>query len=217
MSKKLLLAAVAVMLVSLLVGGATFALFTDSATNSGNTFAAGRVDISSLRNQGDTVPGPMFYTTPAQGRTTNPENPEDGMLPTGLWAPGDSHMRQLDVYNLGSLAIKLTKIKADVDPASSIQPGSPAYTEFANKMNIKVELSGNAKVLYNGPLAGLLGGWVDIAPGDIVTLAASNSHGVPNAHLTFTAVLDKSAGNVLQGTNPIFSFSVWAEQLKNNP
>lgn len=214
MTKKLLLTAVAVLLVSLLVGGATFAIFTDSATNSGNTFSAGRVDISAVRNQGDSVPGPMFYTTAEQGRTTDGQ---DGLLPTGIWAPGDSHMRQLDVYNLGSLAVKLTKIKADVDPASGIQPGSPAYTEFINKMNIKVELSGSSKVLYNGPLAGLLGGWVDIAPGDIVPLAGSTLLGTPTAHLTFTATLDKSAGNVLQGTNPIFSFSVWAEQQKNNP
>ncbi len=215
MKKRLFLMAIAVALVSLMVGEATFAIFTDTAANTNNTFTAGTVRIETLRNQGDTVPGAMFYTTPEQGLVYNgdPTNPNHlGLLPTGAWAPGDSHERQLDVLNAGSIPVKLTKIKADVESTSDIQPGDAAYNEFINKMHIKVWMSGSGKVLYDGTLAGLLNGWVNIDPANIVNIAVQNNGSISNVHLTFTATLDKSAGNVLQAINPVFSFSIYAEQ-----
>ncbi|GAB4259533.1 TasA family protein [Thermincola ferriacetica] len=46
MKKRLIMSAMMVALVCALVGGATFAYFTSSATNSGNTFTAGTVSLT---------------------------------------------------------------------------------------------------------------------------------------------------------------------------
>jgi len=209
MRKKLMVMSTLVVFVMLLVGGATFAYFSDSATNANNTFTAGTVDIYAVRDQGDTVPGPMFYTTAEQG--TTPDG-QPGLRPTGLWAPGYQFSRQLDVYNYSTTTVRLTKLRADMDPASDIKPGSAAYTEFINKMNVKVVLSGDSATLYDGPLSGLLNGWYDIDPQDIVPIAAKVNGVTPCAHLTFTCSLDSSAGNVLQGVNPVVDFSLFAQQ-----
>lgn len=112
MKKKLALLISVVVLAALAVGGATYALFTDDAINKNNTFVAGTVDIDSYRDGFDTIPGPMFYTTPEEGKTpTDP--PYDGLKPTGIWAPGDTHIRSLVVYNKGSLDVVLNKIAAN--------------------------------------------------------------------------------------------------------
>lgn len=46
MKRKITVSFIVMALVCALVGGATFALFTDSATNSNNTFSAGTLDVN---------------------------------------------------------------------------------------------------------------------------------------------------------------------------
>jgi predicted ribosomally synthesized peptide with SipW-like signal peptide len=217
LKKRFLILAMTVALVCALVGGATFALFTDSATNSAKDFTAGTVTIGSVRDNGDTVPGPMFYTTREQGMTTTGQ---PGKYPTGLWKPGDTNARVLVLYNKGSLEARLTRIKASVDPtASDIQPGSDAYREFINKMYVKITApgmpSGTIEV-YNGTLAELIGDG-SAANGSMVLPVGTPDWPSPNVPLTFECHLDISAGNFLQGTNPVFGFVIVAEQDKNNP
>lgn len=114
MKKKIILSAATVLLVGGLIGGSTFALFNASSTNSAQTFTAGTVNIDSYRDGFDTIPGPMFYTTSAEGATpTTPGYP--GLKPTGYWAPGDTHVRSLVVYNAGSLDVALNKVKAEIN------------------------------------------------------------------------------------------------------
>lgn len=126
MRKKISLLISIVMLAALAIGGSTYALFTDNATNSNNTFVAGSVDIDSNRAV-DTIPGPMFYTTAQEGQThTNP--PYNGIKPTGEWAPGDVHVRGLAVYNKGSLDVVLDKISAEVTNGG----------EISGALNVKV-------------------------------------------------------------------------------
>lgn len=128
MKKGMLLIAVAVALVAVLASGATFAIFTGSASNNNKTFASGTVDIDSYRDGFDTIPGPMFYTTVEEGQTpTNPPYP--GLKPTGIWAPGDTHIRFLVVYNKGSLDAVLDQVKAEVisDP-----------NNMASQMNVAI-------------------------------------------------------------------------------
>jgi len=128
MKKRILLSTMIVMLACLVVGGATYATFTDAASNNGNTFVAGTLNIDSYRDGFDTIPGPMFYTTPSEGATpTSPSYP--GLKPTGLWAPGDTNIRSLIVYNAGSLDAVLNQVKVETiaDP-----------TEMAGQMNVAV-------------------------------------------------------------------------------
>lgn len=110
-----------VMAVSLLVGGGTYALFTSSATNTGNTFTAGTLTMSTSR---DDIPmtGPMFYTN----------DNTSGWSGTGLWAPGDNHTRGLFVKNTGSLDGKLSKV-------SAIAAGSgPEYASFESQADVTI-------------------------------------------------------------------------------
>ncbi|MDD3889435.1 MAG: TasA family protein, partial [Syntrophomonadaceae bacterium] len=63
MKRKLIILSLTLVLAMTLAGGATFALFTDQASNQESVVTAGTVDIDSYRDGFDTVPGPMFYTT----------------------------------------------------------------------------------------------------------------------------------------------------------
>jgi spore coat-associated protein N len=101
--KVALYAASSLLATSLVVGGASFALFKSSATNGPNLGTAGTVEITAKRND---VPnnGPMFYTESVAGAV--------GGMPTGLWAPGDAHTRGLFLKNEGTLEAKLATITA---------------------------------------------------------------------------------------------------------
>ncbi|WP_453995043.1 TasA family protein [Bacillus nitroreducens] len=95
------IAATGMVTVGLLVGGASFALFTDTEANSGNNFKAGTLTLDSHRHDVP-ITGPMFYV-----------NSDDaGRMGTGLWAPLDSHSRSMFIKNTGSLDGELTRIFA---------------------------------------------------------------------------------------------------------
>jgi len=99
---------------SLLAGGATYALFTDSAQNTNNSFAAGTLDITAKK---DDVPntGPMFYTkSPDKGVVL-------GGMPTGVWAPGDKHTRGLFLENEGSLKAVLKSLSISPTTSSAVE------------------------------------------------------------------------------------------------
>lgn len=200
--------------VSLIVGGATYALFTDSASNSNNTFAAGTINLDQNRDLGDTIPGPMFYSAASDPTGSYPYDQSGvplsppGSEAAGGWAPGDTVTRAMDLYNRGTLDAKVSRLQASVS-AGATNSGA-AYDQFIDKMNIKVMYPALNRVLYDGPLSGLLNGWVDIA----TPLRANAGGGALN--ITFEASLDSSADNDLQGQNFIFDFSFYAEQLRNN-
>jgi predicted ribosomally synthesized peptide with SipW-like signal peptide len=214
-TKKLALFATAGMLsISLTVGGATYALFSDSATNGNNNFTAGTVIIDQDRDMGDNIPGPMFYSASSDptgaypyDTNTNSYAPPGGEA-FGGWAPGDTVTRAMNIYNRGTLTVKVTKLRANVNSAG-VTSGA-AYEEFISKMNVKVLYPAQNKTLYNGPLSGLLNGDKDIP----VFLIQTNGGA---ANITFEAHLDNSAGNVIQGKKFVFDFTFTAEQLRNNP
>jgi len=81
MKRRLMLSFLVIGLVSALVGGATFAYFTDSATNAENTFTAGTVDINSA-----------ITSAWSSG--------------FGNMAPGDSASATITVTNGGSLELR---------------------------------------------------------------------------------------------------------------
>ncbi len=166
--KLALFSASGVLGIGLIAGGATYALFTDTASNTNNTFTTGTIKIEQDRDSGDTVPGPMFYSSASN--TTNPKGdyPYDeytghdlgGDIPGG-WAPGDTVTRAMNIFNRGTLDAKVTKLKANVN-SQGVKSGE-AYDEFISNMNIKVVYDGTVdRTLYDGPLSNLLNGWVDI-------------------------------------------------------
>ncbi|HEU4962524.1 MAG TPA: TasA family protein [Bacilli bacterium] len=215
--KKWMLAAFgSVMAVGLAVGGSTYAIFTSSAQNTNNSFTAGTVDIEIQRDLGDTIPGPMFYTGTSDptgsypyDTTKNVPDAPPGAESLGGLAPGDQLTRAMNIFNRGSLDVRVKKLQATVNAAG--ETSGPAYDQFIQKMNVKVMYPAANKVLYDGPLAGLLSGYVDISP----FLIAADPSGPAN--VTFTVTLDKSADNTLQGHSFVFDFGFYAEQKRNNP
>jgi len=80
MRKRMFLSLTMIFLVAALIGGATFAVFTDESTNADNTFAAGTIDINSA------------FTTAWSGDCE-------------LMAPGDVREAKITVTNSGSLEL----------------------------------------------------------------------------------------------------------------
>jgi spore coat-associated protein N len=118
---------------SLVVGGATYAIFKGSVSNGPSNVQAGTLQITAKRNDVPNV-GPMFYTQNVLGNL--------GGMPTGLWAPGDKHTRGLFLENTGSLDARLTTLT--VTPADS--NGNPVTTGaqydadilFAQQATVKI-------------------------------------------------------------------------------
>jgi predicted ribosomally synthesized peptide with SipW-like signal peptide len=202
--------------VSLIIGGATYAIFSDSASNTSNTVTAGTINLDQERDSGDNVPGPMFYSVQSNDSEPPGLYPYDGEpgvalggeIPGG-WAPGDTVIRAMNLYNRGSLTAKVTKVKANVN-AAGVTSGQ-AYDQFIEKMNIKVTYNtGSRPVLYNGPLKTLLNDWVTFS----APLPIAANSGAMN--IEFEAYLDESADNDIMGEDFVFDFTFYAEQARNN-
>lgn len=116
-NKLAMLALSGVLATSLVVGGATYALFTSTVTNENNV-QAGTVIITSHRDDVPNV-GPMFYTQSVAGQV--------GAMPTGEWAPGDKHTRGLFLENTGTLGAKLRTLTV-LPTNSASQPVTAAST-----------------------------------------------------------------------------------------
>jgi len=222
MAKRLIISVVLVITVCMLIGGATFAYFTDTAANTANTFTAGTIILRGERDLSDRVPGPMFYTSTSDSSGYYPYDEVTQRSPSGEylggWAPGDSVTRAMNLYNDGTIDAKVTKVKADVkaqftniDGAiiSGETSGLP-YDEFIDKMNIRIMYPTLNKVLYNGKLSGLLNGWVNVPAEAIIYVNAGQ---VGAANISVEASLSTEAGNDIQGKNFIFDFTFYAEQI----
>lgn len=185
----------------------TLALFSD-AQNSDATWTAGRLCIDAQRNDGEAVPGPMFYITAEQGETPGGI---PGQYPTGLWAPGDSHQRTLTVSNptiCSSMHAWLDTVQA------SLQPGSDAM--LADKLYVEVTTPqlGSEVIVAEGWLSQFLSG--------PVLLRYPNGNRIPlylssNRHVKFRVTFDLTADNSYQGTELVVDFTINAVQMNNNP
>ncbi|HYF91400.1 MAG TPA: hypothetical protein VD969_04060 [Symbiobacteriaceae bacterium] len=206
MRTKLRLVLGAVLVTALGVSAGTVALFSAATANQDNTITAGTLAINSWRDQGDTIPGPMFYTTPAEGQTPGGTN---GLLPTGLWAPGDTHHRVLMVRNEGSLDAWLVSVGADLHSGSM---------HLANKLQYKVTTdAAGLVVIASGTLGSLIG--TDVAfPSKIALNApAIPIPSRPPKPFHFWVTLPLDADNSYQGETVRVNFFINAEQKKNNP
>ena len=173
--------------------GATLALFTDRAGPESREFVAGTLRLDGRRAGGDTVEGPMFYV-----------GGEQGLLPTGEWAPGDSVKRWFEIQNTGSLAARMTRIKATMPEGADTALASQLYVRVSDEFGENVAagrlidfLAANGKPFQGTP--------IELDPGDILTL-------------TFEVSLPLGTANEFQGLSATaVTFSVSAEQVKNNP
>jgi predicted ribosomally synthesized peptide with SipW-like signal peptide len=103
MKTKMLMSMLVIALAAALVGGATMALFTDTATNPTNTFTAGEVDVT-------------------VGTTTLP------LHVPGNMAPGDTVTGSFVVDNDGTLALKYSVTAVASGPLFNVQGNAPGNT-----------------------------------------------------------------------------------------
>lgn len=195
-------------LVAAAVGlGGTLALFSDTA-DADLEFMAGRLCLDAQRNDGESVPGPMFYVTPEQGETPGGV---PGLFPTGLWAPGDSPQRTLTVSNPTSCS----SLNAWLDTVqASLQPGSDAMLADKLWVEITTPQVGTEIKVAEGWLSDFLAGPVELRypGGGRIPLNLGS-----NRHVKFRVTFDITADNSYQGTNLVVDFTVNAVQMDNNP
>lgn len=210
MKKKFLLSLAVVLCTIALVAGGTFALFTDSTSTSSADFTAGKLVITNERDQGDTVPGPMFYVTSAQGETSPGLN--NGRFPTGVWAPGDSKVRTLNVYNRAPSTMDawLDSVQANLVSGTN----DMAAKLWVEVFTPDVENPLVSQKLAEGWLTDFLSGSVNLRYPDGSKVLCSLTGTV---QLQFKVTFHSSAGNDLQGQTLVADFVVNAVQAKNNP
>jgi predicted ribosomally synthesized peptide with SipW-like signal peptide len=215
LKRKLFLAAILILVLAALAGGATMAWFTSAASNAPNTFTAGTVSIAADRGLGEPLPGPMFYTTLAEGQV----GPLPAFNPTGPWFPGMAVTRNLEVRNIGTLQVRLHQVSAAIYSINGLPPDlNPALAAaFAANMNVKVRMAANPlQVLYNGSLAALLTGPQACIFEPVIAPWIPPAW-PPMQQLAFEVTMSTAAGNILQGVVPVVEFFVHAEQTANNP
>lgn len=188
--------------VALGASAVTYALFSASAVQE-QIFSAGTVALYSYRDAGDTIEGPMFYTTPDEGES---DQGLDGRKPTGFWAPGDSHRRVLIVTNTGDLDVWLTGVGAELAAGSS--------RHMADKLTYKITLDpAGSQVLAQGNLGELIDHPINFAQKVPMNVRPVR---VPR-QLNFFLTLPLDADNSYQTETLRVDFKVFAEQKRNNP
>jgi predicted ribosomally synthesized peptide with SipW-like signal peptide len=149
LKNKFLIAGSLVLSLSLLSGVGTYAFFNAQTANTNNTVTAGTISITSNRDSSDPIDGPMFYTTPEDGKVVSGDNAGLlGIYKDGFIKPGwESKIKTLIVTNKGTINPKLTKIGAqfvegDSDLAGVLQavvyrvnaPGAPPTQLYSGSL-----------------------------------------------------------------------------------
>jgi predicted ribosomally synthesized peptide with SipW-like signal peptide len=238
MNKKLMLSLGAALATTLVAAGGTYALFSATAPASA-PITAGNLCLDSARDAFDTVPGPMFYMTAAQGMTSHgelgkyptaevsPNSPAGYIPPTpGGWAPGDSVTRTLTVYN-GRADCGTTSLEAKlVSISANWHAGSGSYDPLADKLQVTVLAQpaaggGGSVTVAQGSLRQFMqpGGVQVLYPGGggHPLIPAWLGGPMPNLQMQFQVNFDLDTPNAYQDKTAIVDFSVYAEQARNNP
>lgn len=210
MKKKLWMAVGSTAAIAAVSIGGTLALFSDTAED-GIDMVAGTLCIDAQRNDGEAVPGPMFYITAAQGATPTGQ---PGQYPTGVWAPGDTVNRTMTVANptsCSSMDAWLTSVEADLTAGMADQ-----YEAMADVMWVEVTSpwNGSDVKVGEGTLRQFLDGEVPIAypDGSKIPVVLTG-----NRHMEFNVTMDLDADNSYQDKTLVVDFIVNAEQQSNNP
>ena len=196
--KSLIFSALSLLLCCALLVGTTFAWFTDSVTNTGNTIQAGNLEIGfryrALGSQGEYIPVPE-----TAGETGK-------LFADQLWEPGYTNGLDLKVVNNGNLALRWQLYFLNIVNTDATDDGT--VSDIADVLDvylIGVDEDKDALTEDNklGTLSELSGG--------IVTGGALNEN---NAETTFSVVLkmQESAGNTYQGCSVAIDVELRATQ-----
>ena len=209
MNKSLLLLAAALLVVGAgsMVGAGTQAIFTDSATSTGNSFTAGTVDLQ-LQDVDETS-----TTTVAAS------------ISDTLMAPGDpATMGWIEVTNTGTLAIRYAISTTDTTAAGA--------NNVAMSAALTVDVDTRAATTVCTAAQGGAGQAAVVTAGTLQTLAigssAAGQDAAPNGgdrvlaasgaeRLCFYVSLPSGTGSAAQGGVASYTFTFDGEQTANNP
>ncbi len=184
-----------------MIAGGSFALFSDTTTNSGNTFTAGTVTITD-----NTAAGAIF----------------NGDALVGNLAPGDSGSTgSLSVTNSGTLdewvGLKTT-FSAVADSHNIFSDLSTVNGNAAGSDNHPLNIS--YSVVVKDPAGTQVGATID----HTVAVGGESTDQTPfslpsgdTATITYSYTFDKAAGNDYQGAKGQVNVEVDAVQSRNNP
>ncbi|MBI2031175.1 MAG: hypothetical protein HYT08_01035 [Candidatus Levybacteria bacterium] len=185
-NKKIALSLLSIVSALAIVGGATFAYFSDTANSTNNTFTAGTLDVEITDQNAD---------TPFQSETI-----------ISNWAPSNQTFVNFDVKNFGSLPVNLrgfatgTWGDSGLDSQNMVKVVQVERWDGSNWVNIQSNPSGITGYFYWSP---------DGTNSALYTLNAGD-----RAQLRLTVEFDAGAGNDFQGQT--FTASLQAEAKQTN-
>jgi len=193
MSKKILLTMLGIGLLAMLSGLASLAVFTDTASVGGNTFATGTVDITT--------------------------SPTTALVTFSGMAPGDSITDDITVTNAGTLALRYAVTSTTTENTLAAQLDLTIWDEAAESDGgTTCNATAPGTVLYGpadlGSTTGVnvMGSPTQGSQAGDRTLAAT-----ANEVLCFRVALPSSTGDTFQNLTTTATFAFQAEQTANNP
>jgi len=188
MNKKIALSLLSIASALVIVGGATFAFFSDTKTSTENTFAAGTLEVNITDQNADT----LFES---EAIVSN-------------WAPGDQSFVNFDVKNVGTLPVNLrgfatgTWGDSGLDSQNMVKVIQVERWDGSNWVNILSNSSGITGYFYWSP-NGTNTALYTVTSGD-------------RAQLRLTVEFDTNAGNDFQNQTFTSSLQVEAKQTNDN-
>lgn len=203
MNSKIAMSALSILASLAIMGGATFAFFSDSGTSSGNVFAAGNLNLQ-LDDTNETV---TENVTASFGTGVTP------------LSPGGSVTGYVSFHNAGNIDIAEIKIGSNLD----VNGGGVDGSNLADVLNLTV-LTGDDTACSTGQvdqtstINALIGGG---GGNPVLTLTELNNNdydslpGVsvgPDKFVCVTFTMDSTAGNQYQGDSITETFTFEAHQ-----
>ncbi len=186
MNKKIIFSGMSILAALALMGGATFAFFSSSATSSGNVFASGTLQLQ-LDDNNDAA---------ATTITASIGGPN--------MAPGDSTSGFISMHNNGTIDIAKVKLGA-----TETVPSSP---DLAGQLNITSATIGDDQACSVNPHA--VTGLTTLAALNSAPISMNNSAIVAGGtkYLCMTFTLDNSTDNTYQGKTITETFNFEGDQ-----
>ena len=187
-NKKIALSLLSIASALVIVGGATFAFFSDTKTSTENTFAAGTLEVNITDQNADT----LFES---EAIVSN-------------WAPGDQSFVNFDVKNVGSLPVNLrgfatgTWGDSGLDSQNMVKVIQVERWDGSNWVNILSNSSGITGYFYWSP--------------DGTNTALYTVDSGDRAQLRLTVEFDPDAGDDFQNQTFTSSLQVEAKQTNDN-
>jgi hypothetical protein len=186
MNKSMIVRAVSITGALALLGGATFATFSATASNTGNTFGAGTLHLS-LKEYAKDIGTPIFTWTNAK--------------------PGEERTQVIELKNDGSLdgTLKLSSINVTPTPGTHDVSGVLTLTLWNDLDHDGVMDGGLENVYQVSKLNGTGSTWTDLPVGDL-------NNDSELRYLGAKLVFDSGANSDYQGEGANFGFNFYVEQ-----